>query len=87
MTDVIEVEIDDGFLERMDERASDYVGDNMLVDAVAVKIMCAAYRERDRLRKDIADIQSGACVVVPKSKAHASAMILVADRYLKDNHQ
>lgn len=57
----IEVEIDDGMLERLEDISIALAGDNMLVDAVAVNIFVHAYRERDRLRKDLADLKEGRC--------------------------
>lgn len=81
--ETIEVMIDDGFLERLEDRSLEAAGGNMTVDAVVVNILIGAYRERTRLRHDADDLKQGHCVVKPCNLEHAQHMKSVAENFIK----
>ena len=50
---MIYVEIDERKLDELEEIAACNIGFSMIVDAATVSIMIKAYRERDRIKKEL----------------------------------
>ncbi len=81
MTDTI----NDRAIEGLEALAADKSNLILHVDASFVLIMTRAYRERDRLRKELDDLKSGDAIVKPTSVQHAANMMTIGQDYMSEN--